>query len=325
MLRPEYGLFALLIPLFACQNENTDFAGSGVFEAHEIIVSAEGNGLILEFRIEEGNSVLADSIVGHLDCKDLVLQKSQVEASREALKLKRVESNPETAIIQKQLQTQQNQIGALEVQYAVLIKDRDRIQKLVAQDAAPTKQLDDLQGNVDVMEKQISGARAQLAVLQQQIQSAERSASLKNRSIMSEDDPLQSQIARIENLIDNCTIVNPINGTVIAKYVEPFEFITAGKPLYKVADLGEMTLRAYLSGDQLTGIKLGDTVTVRVDAGSGEFRAYDAVISWIAGEAEFTPKTIQTKDERANLVYAVKVSVKNDGYLRIGMYGELDF
>jgi len=325
MLRFEYLLYALLLTLLACKQENVRFAGSGVFEAREIIVSAEGSGQLIEFHVSEGISVMADSVVGKLDCEDLVLQKSQVLASKEALKLKRVEATPETAVIQKQIRTQQDQIGALQIQYAVLVKDRDRVKKLVSQEAAPAKQLDDVQGSVDVMDKQIAAAHAQLEVLQQQIRSSENAASIKNRSIMSEDDPLQSQIARIENQISNCAVVNPINGTVIAKYVEPFEFVTVGKPLYKVADLREMTLRAYLSGDQLTAVKLGDAVTVRVDDGKDEFRAYDGVITWIADEAEFTPKTIQTKDERANLVYAVKVSVKNDGYLRLGMYGELDF
>jgi HlyD family secretion protein len=324
MRRQKYH-FILLLGVFAsCQKTDPNFAGSGVFEAQEIIVSALGTGQILEFQIEEGTSVEADIAVGRLDCDDLALQKSQVEASKAALKLRRVEARPETAVLRKQIATQRDQITTLQTQSDVVKKERDRMKKLVDQDAAPSKQLDDTQGQLDVMQRQIATAQSQLNVLEEQIRSSEQSTSMKNRSIMSEDDPLQSQIARIENQIDNCTIVNPISGTVIAKYAEPFEFIAVGKPLYKVADLSEMTLRAYISGDQLTQMQIGQKVNVKVDDTNDGLKTYDGVVSWIAEKAEFTPKTIQTKDERANLVYAIKVRVKNDGFLRIGMYGELE-
>jgi HlyD family secretion protein len=141
---------------------------------------------------------------------------------------------------------------------------------------------------------------------------------------MSEEAPLDAQIDRIENQVANCMVINPLDGIVIASYVEQFETVTLSKPLYKIADLDEMTLRAYLTGDQLTNVRLGRQVRVMVDAGDNPDKAYDGIVSWISEKAEFTPKTIQTKNERANLVYAVKVKVKNDGYLRIGMYGEVD-
>jgi HlyD family secretion protein len=316
-------LAMLVIP--ACGGKHSPFEASGVFEAREIVVSALNNGQILELDLDEGASLTADQVVGHLDCEDLELQKRQIASSKDALSLKQVEARPETSVIQQQIITQQSQIAALQTQYDVLAKERDRLKPLVAEQAVPAKQLDDILGQMDVLNKQINSAREQVGVFEVQIKSSQRTASMRNRSIMSEDDPLQSQIDRVDNLIQNCTIVNPISGTVIAKYAEPFEFITTGKAIYKIADLSAMTLRAYLTGDQLATISLGQQVRVQVDDGKGAFKGYSGTISWISEKAEFTPKTIQTKNERANLVYAVKVNVKNDGYLRIGMYGELDF
>ncbi len=325
MQTTHYYLTALLFLTIACGKDNPDFEGSGVFEAHEVVVSAQVGGQITDLQIEEGTEVRAEQTIGHIDCEDFNLQKAQVEASKEALVLKKVEALPEIYIIQKQIVTQEAQVVTLETQLRVLTKERDRLANLVTLESAPTKQLDDAQGQVDILEKQLSVARAQLNVLHQQIESAKESAQMKNRNIMSEDLPMQAQINRIENQISNCDIINPIDGIVIAKYAEPYEIIGTGKPLYKVADLSEMTLRAYLSGDQLTSVKLNQEVSVLVDDGKDAYRTYPGVISWISDKAEFTPKTIQTKSERANLVYAVKVTVKNDGYLRIGMYGELDF
>jgi HlyD family secretion protein len=254
----------------------------------------------------------------------MTLQKTQVEASKESLKSKRLDAGPEIDVLSKQLATQEAQIAALQTQFAVLAKEKDRISALVNKEAAPTKQLDDIQGQIDVLQKQITTAQTQINVLREQMRAAERTTATRNRGIMSEESPLEAQIDRIENLIENCTIINPLRGVVIAKYAEQYETVTLSKPLYKVADLNEMTLRAYLTGDQLTLVKLGQQVKVMVDAGNKEYKAYDGSVSWIAEKAEFTPKTIQTKNERANLVYAVKVTVRNDGYLRIGMYGEID-
>jgi len=225
-----YYLSALLFSAFACGNENPGFDGSGVFEAHEVVVSAQVGGQITVLQIDEGIAVKADQVVGQIDCDDFALQKAQVEASKEALKLKRVEALPEIYIIQKQIVTQEAQITALQTQQAVLAKERDRVSKLVSLESAPSKQLDDVQGQMNVLEKQISVAQLQMSVLQQQITSAEKSTKTKNRSIMSEAEPMQAQINRIENQISNCEIINPIAGTIIAKYAEPHEVIGAGKP-----------------------------------------------------------------------------------------------
>ncbi len=321
----HFYLAAVVITAFACGDNHETFEGSGVFEAHEVVVSAEVGGQMTDFQIDEGTPVQADQVVGHVDCQDLSLQKSQVEATKAALQLKQVEAFPETSVLEKQITTQEAQITILKTQADVVVTERDRVKKLVAQESAPSKQLDDIQGELDVLQKKIAAAETQLGVLQQQIRSAQQSSKMHNRSIMSEEGPLASQITRLDSQIEKCIVINPITGRVIAKYVEAHEFVTPGKPLYKVADLDHMILRAYLSGDQLTSVQLGQAVKVMVDDGKKNYKAYDGTISWIADKAEFTPKTIQTKDERANLVYAVKVDVKNDGFLRIGMYGELDF
>lgn len=313
-----------LLSLSACRNNHIGYDASGLFEATEVVISAQATGQILDLQIAEGDSVRADQVVGHIDCVDMTLQKTQVEASKESLKSKRLDARPEIDVLSKQLATQEAQIAALQTQFGVLAKEKDRISTLVSKEAAPTKQLDDIQGQIDVLQKQINTAQTQITVLREQMRAAERSASIRNKGIMSEESPLEAQIDRIENLIENCTIINPLRGVVIAKYAEQYETVTLSKPLYKVADLDEMILRAYLTGDQLTSVKLGQQVKVMVDAGNKEYKAYDGNVSWIADKAEFTPKTIQTKNERANLVYAVKVTVKNDGYLRIGMYGEID-
>ncbi len=316
---------SILLSGSACQKKHSGFDASGVFEAHEVVVSSQVAGQIMDWQIDEGVSVKADQVVGNIDCDDLNLQKAQVEASREALKEKRLNVIPEIRVLEKQITTQEAEISAMQTQYAVLSKERDRLSTLVKQDAAPAKQLDDMQGQMDVLQKQVLAAQSRVSVLRQQIESSDRTAEARNRGIMSEESPLQSQINRIENQITHCKVINPINGTVIAKYIEEYEVVAVAKPLYKVADLNEMILRAYVTGDQLTSVKLGQQVKVFADEGEDDQRTYDGTISWISDKAEFTPKTIQTKNERANLVYAVKVTVKNDGYLRIGMYGEIDW
>ncbi|HLF64134.1 MAG TPA: HlyD family efflux transporter periplasmic adaptor subunit [Saprospiraceae bacterium] len=314
-----------LFTVSACQKEDANFDASGVFEAREVVVSSQTAGQIIDWQIDEGVAVTADQVVGNIDCDDLALLKAQIEASKEALKLKRLDATPEIRVLEKQIASQEAQILALQTQYAVLAKERDRLSTLIKQEAAPTKQLDDVQGQMDVLQKQIATAQSQVSVLKEQIRSSEHLTEDRNRGIMSENSPLQSQINRIENQITHCKVINPIDGIVIAKYAEEYEVVGIAKPLYKVADLSEMILRAYVTGDQLASVKLSQQVKVLVDNGQTDQRTYDGTISWISEKAEFTPKTIQTKNERANLVYAVKVTVKSDGYLRIGMYGEIDW
>jgi HlyD family secretion protein len=184
------------------------------------------------------------------------------------------------------------------------------------QDAATAKQLDDIDAQIDVVKKQMS-------VTQQQINVQKNNVGTQNRGILSQGKPLEKKAAQIQDLLNKSNITNPINGTVITKYAEEGEMVSPGKAIYKIADLSVLTLRAYITGSQLSQVKLGQQVTVLVDDGAKKNKEFPGTITWISDKAEFTPKTIQTKDERANLVYAMKVKVRNDGYLKIGMYGEV--
>jgi HlyD family secretion protein len=238
-----------------------------------------------------------------------VLQKQQVQATIQSLTEKTTDVQPQIKLLKDQLAVQQSQLNHL-------INERDRYQRLVDAQAATQKQLDDMNAQVDQMQKQI-------IVTQQQIAVQLSNTGTQNRSIMSESNPLRKQVAQINQQLLKANIVNPINGIVLAKYAQQGEITATGKALYKIADLSYLNLRAYITGAQLSEVKLNQQVKVLVDSGADKYRSYDGIITWISDKAEFTPKTIQTKDERANLVYAIKVKVKNDGYLKIGMYGEV--
>jgi len=301
----------LIVMLSSCSNGNGKYDASGTFEANEVIVSSELSGKILSLPIEEGQVLVKDSVVGIVDAANISLQKEQVEANIQTLSEKTADVSPQVKLLENQLAVQQSQLTNL-------LHEQTRIQNLLKQDAATGKQLDDINAQIDIAQKS-------LAVTQQQINVQRNNISTQNRSILSEGKPLQKRVAQLEDQLKRANIINPVNGTVITKYAEEGEITSAGKALYKIADLSIMTLRAYISGSQLSRVKLGQNVKVLVDDGEKKYKELTGSISWIADKAEFTPKTIQTKDERANLVYAVKIRVKNDGYLKIGMYGEVKF
>ena len=296
--------------LSACDNHKSEFDATGTFEADEVIVSSELAGRIDSFTLEEGQQLQVGKVVGTIDAENLALQKEQVEASINALREKTLDVKPQIRLLQEQLAVQKSQLATLE-------RERQRTQNLLTADAATSKQLDDINAQIDVL-------KGQMQVTQQQIRVQQTATSTQNRGILSENKPLQKRVAQLEDQLANANITNPINGTVLDKYAEPGEITAAGKALYKIADLSTMTLRAYITGDQLPQVRLGQQVKVLVDQGE-KYKEMPGTIAWISDKAEFTPKTIQTKDERANLVYAMKVRVKNDGYLKIGMYGEVIF
>lgn len=313
----------LVAVITGCKGGENDFDASGVFEAKEIIVSSESSGKILKLDIEEGTVLTEGQIIGNIDCENLNLQKAQLEASYDAIGAKRNSSGPQVGILQSQIETQKKQLAAQRQQYAVLEKEQKRVQKLVNAEAVPVKQLDDLTGNLEVLQKQIEAAESQLNVTKQQITSAEQQIAIGNRAVMSEEKPMQERIAQMENMIGKCQIKNPQAGTVLVKYAEQNEMTAPGKALYKLADMTELKLRSYLTNGQLAKVKVGQEVQVLIDNGEDGYKELKGVVEWISDKAEFTPKTIQTKDERANLVYATKIKVKNDGFLKIGMYGEV--
>lgn len=292
-----------------CNGNGNGFDASGTFEADEVIISSELAGKILSFNVKEGMQLSKDSIIGMVDATNITLQQEQVEASINAL-------NQKTSDVTPQIQLLQNQIAVQQSQLDNMLHEKARIENLIKADAATGKQLDDINAQIDVVKKNIS-------VTQQQINVQRNNIATQNRSILSEAEPLRKRIAQLKDQEQRANIVNPVNGTVITKYAEAGEVTSAGKALYKIADLTELNLRAYVTGVQLPTIKLSQQVKVMIDEGEKKYKEYSGTISWISNKAEFTPKTIQTKEERANLVYAIKVRVKNDGFLKIGMYGEV--
>jgi HlyD family secretion protein len=293
----NYLLITSSLALFSCGNGNGEFDATGTFEAEEIIVSSEAMGKLISFDIEEGSVLKQNQIVGVVDTTQLHLKKKQLEASINAVLSKQPDIASQLATIQEQINT--------------VTVEKKRIENLVRLNAATSKQLDDINGQLDLLYKQYDASKKNL--------------SITSKGLQNETYPLQIQIEQIKDQINKSVIKNPVEGTVLARYAKQNEITTNGKALYKIADLSEMTLRAYVNGNQLPQIKISQKVRVFVDQGDGEQKEMNGEIYWISSKSEFTPKTIQTKDERANLVYAIKLKIKNDGYLKIGMYGEVKF
>ncbi len=281
----------------SCNRDKTRHDASGTFEAVETIVPAEATGIIEALDIEEGQTLQAGQVVGYIDSTQLWLKKRQLESQIDAVLSRKPDIARQTAALQEQLRQAE--------------REQKRIAGMVQADAATSKQLDD--------------AGTQVAVIRKQIDALQSSLRVTTASLSEETSPIVLQIAQLEDQLSRCRIVNPVNGTVLTKYAETYEMALSGKPLYRIADLGNIRLRAYITGDQFAQVQLQQQVKVLVDDGAGDYKAYDGSVVWISDKAEFTPKTIQTKDERANLVYAVKIRVKNDGYLKIGMYGDVVF
>jgi HlyD family secretion protein len=306
-----WSMFLLIGVLTCCNDNKIKVDASGTFEAEEVIVSSQISGQLVYFPVNEGDLLQEGQTTGVVDSTQLSLQKQQVNATISSLNEKTVTVAPQVQLLQDQLQVQKTQL-------ANLLHEKERTERLVKADAATGKQLDDINYQVEVAQKQIR-------VTEQQIAVQRSNAATQNRSVLSETNPLQKQAAQVQEQLSKSKIINPINGTVITKYAEQGEVTGAGKALYKIANLEYLNLRAYITESQLSLIKLHQQVKVLVDKGANAYRTYTGEINWISDKAEFTPKTIQTKEERANLVYAIKIRVKNDGFLKIGMYGEVQF
>ncbi|MCE1187863.1 MAG: HlyD family efflux transporter periplasmic adaptor subunit [Ignavibacteria bacterium] len=287
----------IAISVTGCGNGNKSFDATGTFEAEEVIVSAEVPGILQNFTLEDGQILKQKQVVGVIDTIQLTLRKKQLQAQIKAVLSKQPDAATQLATIQKQIETAQ--------------REQARFTKLVAGNSASQKQLDDITANLELLQKQYKASQSSL--------------NITISGLQAEVQPLQAQIDQIDDQVRRSVITNPIDGTVLTRYVRQSELASAGKALYKVADLSTLILRAYVSGNQMATLKIGQNVRVFVDDGKEGFREMTGQITWISAKSEFTPKTIQTKDERANLVYAVKISVKNDGLLKIGMYGEVKF
>lgn len=290
--------YPLLVLLAAsCVEGNKAYDASGVFESTEVTVSAEGNGKILSLDIQEGDRLEAGQIVGCIDTVQLHLSEVQLEASRRAVGSGWLDIS--------------RQIAALESQIGKQRQELDRFTKLEKAGASNRKQVEDIQAQIETLERQLAAQ--------------EESLNSSNRNVSGQADALEAQIEQIRDRIRKCVITSPVVGTVLAKYSEAGEFAALGRALFKVADIDNIRLRAYITADQLTTLKLGQQVRVFADQGSSGRKEYAGTLIWISDKAEFTPKTIQTRDERANLVYAVKIAVENDGLIKLGMYGDIKF
>lgn len=284
-----------LLALTACGNSLDNYDASGTFEATEVIISSEANGKIMQFDVKEGQLLKAGQEVGCIDTLQLYLKKMQLLATGKAIAHKSTDINKQIAATQEQIK---------KAEY-----ERKRTENLLKENAATQKQIDDIDSQIAVLKKQLE---AQISTLQR-----------GNASITEESSAYEIQVAQWNDQLRKCHITSPISGTVLAKYAEKGELASPGNPLFKIADMQHVFLRAYITANQLSQLKIGEKVKVYSDLGNDDRREYDGTITWIADKAEFTPKTIQTRDERANLVYATKIAVKNDGYLKIGMYGEM--
>lgn len=289
------GTLLASIALSACGSGTPKYDATGTFETTEVLVSAEASGRLLRFDIEEGTNLEAGQNIGLIDTVQLYLKKLQLQASMKSVESQRPDFN--------------KQIAAIKQQIATAEREKQRVENLLKAGAANQKQLDDWD--------------AQLALLNRQLVAQKSSLQNSTTSLTEQGSSVGIQVAQVEDQLSKCYITSPISGIVLTKYAEAGELAAVGKPLFKVADMQRMYLRAYITSAQLSGVKLGQQVTVYSDYGTDEYKEYPGVVTWISDRSEFTPKTILTKDERANLVYAVKIAVENDGFLKIGMYGGL--
>ncbi len=286
-------LCSLLIT--ACSGGGYEYDASGVFEAVEVTVAAKAQGEIISLSIEEGEEVSKGDTLGLIDMRQLRLKREQLESNRQANDSRRLDTS--------------NQIAAIKQQIANARKEKVRFEALLSDKAATQKQVDDINYQIAVLEKQLSATTDQI--------------NSNNSSLSSQSSGIASQISIVDEQMADAVITSPLNGIVLNKYAEQGEYAVPGRAILKIADISKMHLRAYISAPQLTALKVGQKVKVYADNGENDRKEYEGTVSWISQKAEFTPKTIQTRDERANLVYAVKISVKNDGLIKTGMYGDI--
>lgn len=287
--------FIVAFVLIACRNSENKYDATGTFEATETTVYAEQSGQLLHFDVTEGAELVAGNEVGVIDTVPIALRIRQLGAAKEVYASQKPDMRKQVAATKQQLEKAR--------------LEQRRYTELVHDGAAPRKTLDDAVSSVNVLERQLE---AQISTLQ-----------TTDKSLDRQMHATDTQVSELADQLRKCHISSPITGCVLEKYVEDGEFVTIGKPLFKVADTRQIFLRAYVTSDQLRNVKIGQHVKVMSDYGKGQTKAYDGIVTWISSQSEFTPKTILTNDERADLVYAVKISVRNDGYLKIGMYGEV--
>lgn len=304
-------LASITFLLASCSDHKKDYDATGTFEATEVTVAAKSSGELKSFNLSEGQNVQANQVVGKID--DFQLQQKQEELTATEQQL----DENASATSSRQLNIQE-QLASLSEQISNEEKEQKRYAELVKDGAVPRKQLDDINNHIKVLQRQYDATR-------NQINSNNTSLKKQALAINAQKQGIKAQKRQIEDQINNTQISSPISGVVLEKYVEKGEFVSTSKPLFKVADTKTMFIRAYVTSKQLKNIKLGQKAIVMADYGNGQKKQYNGIITWISSRSEFTPKTILTDDERADLVYAVKIQFQNDDYVKIGMYGEVKF
>ncbi|MCK9155935.1 MAG: HlyD family efflux transporter periplasmic adaptor subunit [Paludibacteraceae bacterium] len=286
-----------LLFLCGCNGDEKGSTANGYFEATEVTVSAESNGRILDLHIQEGDTVKAGEKIGAIDSMQLYLTKLQLQKNVKSVSANKPDVETQIAYLQEQLNKQ--------------LTEKTRIENMLKDNAATQKMLDDVNSHIKVLETQIA---AQKSTLQK-----------SNNSIDAQSSSIEMQIAQVQDKLSKCSVTSPINGTILNKYAEAGEFAAIGKPLFKVANINDMTLRAYVTSGQLMDLKIGQEVEVTANFGGEKTLKYKGIIKWISPKSEFTPKNIQTQSNRENLVYAIKIGVKNDGFIKIGMFGNVSW
>ncbi len=284
------------VAMVSCKDSKNVSDAYGVFEATEIVISSEANGRLLEFDVQEGQYCKKGDVLGHIDSAQICLQIQQLESAIRAT----LASRPDIP----------SQINTLEAQLQTLRREKNRVTTLVEANAATTKQLDDVNAQIEIVKSQISATKSQL--------------NTQSAAILENVEAQRFQVMQLQNALEKCTITAPIDGTILKKYIQPNELAYQGKPLFKIADVNNMSIKVYVSEDMLSSIRLGQKADIHLDAVDGE-KVLEGTVRWISEKAEFTPKMIQTKKERVNMVYAVRIDFKNDGSAKIGMPGDVIF
>ena len=315
----------MTLMMSACRSGEKDYDATGTFEATEVTVSAKAAGELTAFEVTEGMNLQAGQQLGSIDARQLELQKRQLETTADGLGADKAVLSANRAATDSKVLDMERQIAVIRQQIANAKHEKQRFEELVRDGAAPRKQVDDISQQISVLEKQLSATQDQLRSANESLRQQSRSVGAQMQSIDAKRAGIGVQREQLDVNINDTKVVSPIRGTVLEKYVEQGEFVSAGKPLFKVADVEQMYLRAYVTSAQLLQVKLGQEVTVFADFGKDKRQQYKGTVTWISDRAEFTPKTILTDDERADLVYAVKILVNNDGVIKIGMYGQVKF
>lgn len=338
-MKKVFLLASLAFIMASCGEDKRDYDATGTFEATEVIVSAESSGQLISFNVAEGQLLDGGITVGQIDSRQLTLKRSQLATSNDQLVAthgqldanKRQLAANRQATASKQLDLKK-QVASIRQQIANQQRERQRFSELLRDGAVPRKQVDDIDYQIQVLQKQ-------LAATEEQIASQNAALAEQNKGIAAQIDGINSQQAgvsaqqagvraqqaQLDDQIAHTFVKSPLSGTVLEKYAEQGEFVSIGKPLFKIADTKRMFIRAYITSEQLKDVRLGQKVKVMADYGNGQKKQYNGVVTWISSRSEFTPKTIVTDNERADLVYAVKIQFQNDGYVKIGMYGEVKF